>query len=263
MADDLSAFFAKKKGKKKHVVNLQEVEQVLEGRTKRQEEYDREVEEVKRNYEESANGAEESEWIEYDSSNQGRLEGLKIKDMGVETEPVDEQMENEENKELRAEHVRTWGNLGEQKPDAPHSSEQTVSDAQMASAYKPPHQRTTKYIPPSVRKESAQMLDVNSDMLFPSLAHASKIEKTKKEETKAAGGWVKAGAPAAENREADKKPTPWRPANTEKDRTSAINAVRTLTAQNSNPTAAPPAAREVEPEKPKEENKYVPPHLRK
>ena len=37
-----------------------------------QEEYDREVEEVKRNYEESANGAEESEWIEYDNSNQGR-----------------------------------------------------------------------------------------------------------------------------------------------------------------------------------------------
>ena len=74
------------------------------------------------------------------------------------------------------------------------------------------------------------MLDVNSDMLFPSLADASKIEKTKKEETKA-GGWVKAGAPAVENRgEADKKPAPWRPANTEKDRTSAINAVRVCVA---------------------------------
>ena len=43
-----------------------------------------------------------------------------------------------------------------------------------------------------------------------------------------------------------------------------FDSFQTLTAQNSNPTAVPPAAREVEPEKPKkEENKYVPPHLRK
>ena len=60
-----------------------------------------------------------------------------------------------------------------QKPDAPHSSEQTVSDAQMASAYKPPHQRTTKYIPPSVRKEVCKLPNLEWTILMEEMLEAS------------------------------------------------------------------------------------------
>ncbi|KAK5981657.1 hypothetical protein GCK32_005587, partial [Trichostrongylus colubriformis] len=88
MSDDLSAFFAKKKDKKKkNVVKMEDVGHILELKVKRQEENDQlQMENDIRNADESeyqvrtrGNGTvggqtsgEESEWIDYTDTNQGR-----------------------------------------------------------------------------------------------------------------------------------------------------------------------------------------------
>ncbi|CAP38099.2 Protein CBG21101 [Caenorhabditis briggsae] len=201
MSDDLSAFFAKKKDKKKKTaVKIEEVGQALERRAKRQEEYEHEPEEQveKRGQEEekAQSQTEESEWIEYGES-QGRLEGLRIKDMGLESEQ--DQVNVEEHEDREAHETKTWGQVSSEKK-ASEETEQavTISDKAMAAAYKPPALRKTTggvYRP----RGPAANFDMSSDAAFPSLADASKIEKVKKEEGKGAGGWVKAGSGMSSN----------------------------------------------------------------
>ncbi|EGT50993.1 hypothetical protein CAEBREN_13876 [Caenorhabditis brenneri] len=198
MSDDLSAFFAKKKDKKKKAaVKIEEVGQVLERKAKRQEEEQEHDDVIEKRgnaggEEEKTtnNTAEESEWIEYGES-QGRLEGLKIKDMGLESEQ--DQVNNEEPEEREVHETKTWGQVSSEKK-ATEETEQavTISDKAMAAAYKPPAMRQ----PGRVYKPRgpAANLDMSSDAAFPSLADASKIEKVKKEESKSPGGWVKAGS---------------------------------------------------------------------
>uniref|UniRef100_A0A8R1HYZ3 Uncharacterized protein n=1 Tax=Caenorhabditis japonica TaxID=281687 RepID=A0A8R1HYZ3_CAEJA len=200
MSDDLSAFFAKKKDKKKKTaVKIEEVGQVLERRAKRQEEYEQEHEEpIEKRTDDDKGGlsnAEESEWIEYGDSNQGRLEGLKIKDMGLENE--DDQVNNEEPEDRGEAHeTKTWGQISDQKKNAAAEESEnavTISDKAMAAAYKPPAFRKGASLG-GYRRAMPANFDMSSDAAFPSLADASKIEKVKKEEGKSAGGWVKAGS---------------------------------------------------------------------
>ncbi|CAD6187991.1 unnamed protein product [Caenorhabditis auriculariae] len=264
------AFFAKKKDKKKKgAVKIEDVGQVLERKARRQEEYDQQSIDGgdKRGGEEDGkrvnNNTEESEWIEYGDSNQGRLEGLRIKDMGVEAESVE--VENNDSDEGREAHeTRTWGQPDEQKKKEKEEPEHAVSmsDKQMAAAYKPPAQR--KYVPPT---QKVAPIDVMSDALFPSLADASKIEKTKKEESKAGGGWTKAGATPAEIR-ASSGPRVFGNTTinttTGTGRDSALAAVKAMAALNSTPAPVrqPEPVLTAAPAAEKGPSKYIPPHLR-
>ncbi|CAI5446773.1 unnamed protein product [Caenorhabditis angaria] len=207
MSDDLSAFFAKKKDKKKKAaVKIEDVGQALERRAKRQEEYEQEQDEhhhiennQKRNNagddDKNAN-AEESEWIEYGDNYQGRLEGLKIKDMGLEND--DAQADNNEPEDSEVHETKTWGQINSEKKATEEPERAvTITDKQMAAAYKPPIPGSRRG-PGGLRQQTANF-DVSNDQLFPSLADASKIEKSKKDDVKANNGWVKAGG-SNENR---------------------------------------------------------------
>ncbi|CAI2349547.1 unnamed protein product [Caenorhabditis sp. 36 PRJEB53466] len=271
MSDDLSAFFAKKKDKKKKTaVKIEDVGQVLERRAKRQEEYEQEHEEApeKRIEEERpTNTAEDSEWIEYGDSNQGRLEGLKIKDMGLENE--DDQVNNDEPEDREVHEAKTWGQVNSEKKAAGEESDQavTISDKAMAAAYKPPAMR--KYQPPSAggggyRSRAAPAnFDMSNDAAFPSLADASKIEKVKKEESKAPGGWVKAGGNFASSSSSG---GPRYPTSSGSGREAALAAVKNMASAASTPaparSEATPSPTPAAPAAPKA-GSYVPPHLRK
>lgn len=281
MSDDLSAFFAKKKDKKKKTaVKIEEVGQALERRAKRQEEFEQEHDDLteKRGNaggeeEKATNTAEESEWIEYGES-QGRLEGLKIKDMGLESEQ--DQVNNEEPEEHQVHETKTWGQVSHEKK-ATEETEQavTISDKAMAAAYKPPAMRA----PGRVYKPRgpAANLDMSSDAAFPSLADASKIEKVKKEESKSPGGWVKAGSSGPGASSSGMSGGPPSRASSYSKTTSGSGREETLAAlknlvstPNNAPTrselappasSAAPAAASSTPAAPKA-GAYVPPHMR-
>uniref|UniRef100_A0A1I7XGA3 Protein CDV3 homolog n=1 Tax=Heterorhabditis bacteriophora TaxID=37862 RepID=A0A1I7XGA3_HETBA len=270
MSDDLSAFFAKKKDKKKkNVVKMDDVGQILERKVKRQEEHDQmQAEADKRIIDDDyikRIGGEESEWIEYGDSNQGRsvLEGLKIKDMGAESEvPEEEHNEGEEQKEQH-EPVKTWGQV-EKKPENDHQND---NDFATFKSTKP------TYVVPAARnaiRASGIKVDLTNNEMFPSLADASKIEKDKKEEAKTGGGWVRSGT-ASGGGSSENRPLPtagrgWGsgasatiPVNSGRD--GAIAAVKALTAQTAQNTAVP-VGREKEAEIKKSSNVYRPPHIR-
>ncbi|CAB3402089.1 unnamed protein product [Caenorhabditis bovis] len=260
MSDDLSAFFAKKKDKKKKAaVKIEEVGQALERRARIQEDFEPEAIDDsldKRGDDEKTSNTEDSEWIEYGDSNQGRLEGLKIKDMGLENESEEVGINEQEDRESHE--TKTWGQVNSERKAAeePEHAE-TISDKQMAAAYKPPAFR--KYQAPHQQKQAPVNFDMNSDALFPSLADASKIEKTKKDDAKTSAGWTKAGQ--SENR------APSKPYNvtTGTGRESALAAVKNLMSTNNTPIVRqpPPQAAEVPEAKPVEKkNVYVPPSLR-
>ncbi|EFO83397.1 hypothetical protein CRE_02915 [Caenorhabditis remanei] len=282
MSDDLSAFFAKKKDKKKKTaVKIEEVGQVLERRAKRQEEFEHEHEEApeKRVEEEkTTNQAEESEWIEYGES-QGRLEGLKIKDMGLESEQ--DQVNNEEPEDREVHETKTWGQVSSEKK-ATEETEQavTISDKAMAAAYKPPALRRPGgggvYRP----RGPAANFDMSSDAAFPSLADASKIEKVKKEESKSPGGWLKAGAGGSSGPSSSGPPRSYTTISGS-GRESALAAAKSMlsattagpTRSEPTPSSAPAAASSASSAAaapapaaslgaPKA-GSYVPPHLRK
>ncbi|CCD65315.1 Protein CDV3 homolog [Caenorhabditis elegans] len=270
MSDDLSAFFAKKKDKKKKsAVKIEEVGQALERRAKRQEEYEQESEDVseKRVEEEKAvNPNEESEWIEYGES-QGRLDGLKIKDMGLESEQ--DQVNNEEPEDREVHETKTWGQVSSEKK-ATEEPEQavTISDKAMAAAYKPPAMRRpgAPYRP----RAAAANLDMGSDAAFPSLADASKIEKNKKEESKSPGGWVKAGSggawPGSSGPSSSGSSRSY-PTTAGSGRDSALAALKMMSAANPAPArnepAPAPAAAAPASSGAAKAGSYVPPHLRK
>lgn len=268
MSDDLSAFFAKKKDKKKKTaVKIEEVGQALERRAKRQEEYEHEQEEVpeKRAEEEKAQSqTEESEWIEYGES-QGRLEGLRIKDMGLESEQ--DQVNNEEPEDRESHETKTWGQVSNEKKatDEPEQAV-TISDKAMAAAYKPPALRRTTggvYRP----RGPAANFDMSSDAAFPSLADASKIEKVKKEEGKGTGGWVKAGSGNISSGPSSSGPPRSYTTISGSGREAALAAAKNIMSSGPAPTRTveptpAPAASPAAPAAPKA-GSYVPPHLRK
>uniref|UniRef100_A0A1I7TEX9 Protein CDV3 homolog n=1 Tax=Caenorhabditis tropicalis TaxID=1561998 RepID=A0A1I7TEX9_9PELO len=278
MSDDLSAFFAKKKDKKKKAaVKIEEVGQALERRAKRQEEYEQEHEDIadKRvvggvDEEKSTNPSEESEWIEYGES-QGRLEGLKIKDMGLESEQ--DQVNNEEPEDREVHETKTWGQVSNEKK-ASEETEQavTISDKAMAAAYKPPALRRGTGGGTYKPRGPAANLDMSSDAAFPSLADASKIEKVKKEESKSPGGWVKAGSGTGSSGPSSSGGPPRAYTTISgSGRESALAAAKIMLSSSSNPA---PTRSELPPAQPAatapaptisatpKAGSYVPPHLR-
>ncbi|VDL75364.1 unnamed protein product [Nippostrongylus brasiliensis] len=200
MSDDLSAFFAKKKDKKKkNVVKMEDVGHILELKVKRQEENDllqldidsRNVDDGEFQVRPRGNGAgggqtsgEESEWIDYTDTNQGRLEGLKIKDMGAESGDVaEEEHADDEDQKVHSESVRTWGQV--EKVEEDHQNDDHFATFKTKSTYVIPAARQTGGM-----RQSAQKVDISNSEMFPSLADAVKIEKDKKEEAKGSGGWL-------------------------------------------------------------------------
>ncbi|KIH58411.1 hypothetical protein ANCDUO_11381 [Ancylostoma duodenale] len=278
MSDDLSAFFAKKKDKKKkNVVKMEDVGHILELKVKRQEESDqlqadadaRAAEEGEFQVRARGNGTaagtqsgEESEWIDYTDTNQGRLEGLKIKDMGADSGDIaEEEHIDDEDQKAHTESVRTWGQI-EKKEEEDHQNDDHFANLKQKTAYVIPAQRQ------SGMRGTGQKVDISNNEMFPSLADASKIEKDKKEDAKS-GGWVKSSSggsginPASENRPISTA-NRWNmsagppPSSAARERDNAIKAVAAHSAQN--PTPAP-IVREKESEAPKPA-KYVPPSLR-
>ncbi|KAK6745498.1 hypothetical protein RB195_011926 [Necator americanus] len=276
MSDDLSAFFAKKKDKKKkNVVKMEDVGHILELKVKRQEENDQLQADAEARVAEDGEfqvrargnstaagtqSGEESEWIDYTDTNQGRLEGLKIKDMGADSGDIaEEEHIDDEDQKAHTESVRTWGQVEKKEED--HQNDDHFANLKQKTAYVIPSQRQGGI------RTSAQKVDISNNEMFPSLADASKIEKDKKEDAKS-GGWVKSSSggsainPASENRPISTA-NRWNmsagpPPNVARERDSAIKAVAAHSAQN--PTTAS-TLREKEPEAPKPA-KYVPPSLR-
>lgn len=258
MSDDLSAFFAKKKDKKKKAaVKIEDVGHVLERKAKKLEELESHLQETNEKRQDDENNTEDSEWIEYGDPNQAsyRLEGLNIRDMGLEAEIIEEdEDELDEGKELEKE-TKTWGQLNEKKKAEEPERAVTMSDKEFAHAFQKQAPAPRKYVVPGLARHSNQAnLDVTSDTLFPSLADASKIEKKKKDEKPGTGGWVQSGNRVLQ------------PTNTNNGRDAAMAAVKSVfgnaTVRQSTPaaeaSATPLAAPEV-----KKAGKYVPPNLRR
>ncbi|VDM70478.1 unnamed protein product, partial [Strongylus vulgaris] len=200
MSDDLSAFFAKKKDKKKkNVVKMEDVGHILELKVKRQEESDqlqadadaRAVEEGEYQVRTRGNNntggnqsSEESEWIDYTDTNQGRLEGLKIKDMGADSGDVaEEEQIDDEDQKAHTESVRTWGQIEKKEEEEDHQNDDHFANLKQKTAYVIPSQRH------SGMRGGGQKVDISNNEMFPSLADASKIEKDKKEDAKSGGWW--------------------------------------------------------------------------
>ncbi|KAI1713452.1 hypothetical protein DdX_08966 [Ditylenchus destructor] len=182
MADDLSAFFAKKAQKskdkkKKAVVNLDDVAQQLERKAKIQEqgEFDFDNEDSPKDGEFQKLGAkstlekrqqndEDSEWIEY--SEKPILKEINFRDF---VEQPDEEIE-EEKKDSNSDNVKTWNLVKEPVAEEP------IVKPPVKSVYQAPGQ---------ARK--AANLDLKNEEMFPSIGDADKIvEKIRTEEKKKA-----------------------------------------------------------------------------
>ncbi|KAI1724662.1 hypothetical protein Ddc_05909 [Ditylenchus destructor] len=180
MADDLSAFFAKKKSKdkkKKAVVNLDDVAQQLERKAKIQEQgefdfdhegspKDGEFQKLgpKSTLEKRQQNDEDSEWIEY--SEKPILKEINFREF---VEQPDEEIE-EEKKDSNSDNVKTWNLVKEPVAEEP------VVKPPVKSVYQAPGQ---------TRK--AANLDLKNEEMFPSIGDADKIvEKIRSEEKKKA-----------------------------------------------------------------------------
>lgn len=266
-SEDLAAFFAKKKakdGKKKKVVNIDEVGAQLERKAKIQEQWDREEEE--RSKQELADEAfikgqdnEDSEWI--DATEVTQKINTAVKDMSLNDNAEDE--DEEEQNVVVNEPGKTW-NIGVEKQEK-EEPEPTKPVKAAAPA---------KYVPPSQKRQHGNprttQLDMNNEELFPSLAAAAKIEKEEKaqvdEKKKTQNPWgkpeepsIRAPAPQSndvlsQQQAAPPTETPQAPAGDVWRRKEPANA----------PAAEPPrqtAAEEAAAGAPKP-GAYVPPHLR-
>lgn len=181
MADDLAAFFAKKKDKKKKgVVNLDEVGQHLERKVKILEQretsadpdFESEFAPAMDLRPKESGGAlktqaggdndEDSEWLEY--SEKPAIGEFKFKDF----DDQDKQEIEEEKKGSSAETNRTW-NIGANK--ANDENVNVAPKPPVKSVYQPPGQS---------RRAAAQQLDITNEMMFPSIGDAEKIEKEEK-----------------------------------------------------------------------------------
>uniref|UniRef100_A0A0N5A9T4 Protein CDV3 homolog n=1 Tax=Syphacia muris TaxID=451379 RepID=A0A0N5A9T4_9BILA len=155
MADDLSQFFAKKAAKtkdkrKKVKVNLDEVGEVLERKSKRQEERDRLNEDAEKASQEEANTerrTEDSEWLEYkDSNREISLEEIGIRDM----------------------------NLTEQKKEG--------NDELIVPQLQPPKQKyVVRAKQQAALKKGGVVPNLDDHDMFPTFADAEKMEKNNKD----------------------------------------------------------------------------------
>ncbi|GMR40970.1 hypothetical protein PMAYCL1PPCAC_11165 [Pristionchus mayeri] len=251
---DLDSFFAKKKDKKKKtVVKVDDVGSLLERKAKKQEEREREEAEDLKNGDDDRS-QEESEWLDYETNTNNRVDGLRIKDMGLEDteEETPEAVEGE--KEVVKEVTKTWGTI-EKSETAP----ELIPTASEFAANKP-----SRYVAPSMRGANAGgKIDLSNQEMFPTFAAAEQIEKHKKDEVKTtntANAWSTAGAPASRPGvyQAPKSDAWVRPSAREKD--DALAAVRAMSANAAPAPIRPPHP--PEPELKKSANAYVPPHLR-
>ncbi|GMS87380.1 hypothetical protein PENTCL1PPCAC_9555 [Pristionchus entomophagus] len=256
---DLDSFFAKKKDKKKKtVVKVDDVGSLLERKAKKQEEREREETEDQKNGDDDRS-QEESEWLDYETNTNNRVDGLRIKDMGIEEqeEEVPEPVEGEE-KEVVKEVTKTWGTI-EKNETAP---ELIPTASEFAAA------KSSRYIAPSLRGGGSGpggKIDLTNQEMFPTFAAAEQIEKHKKDEVKT-GAWSTATAPSTRTGAyAAPRSDPWgsaRPAGGDRERNAALDAVRAMSATAN---AAPAPVRPPHPVEPvlnKSANAYVPPHLR-
>lgn len=219
MADDLSAFFAKKAQKskdkkKKAAVNLDEVAQQLERKAKIQEQgefdedgnpevMDGEFQKLgpKLTLEKKQQENEDSEWIEY--SDKPILKEINFREF---VEQPDEEIE-EEKKASNSENVKTWNIVKEPAAEEP--------------VFKP----TTKavYQAPGHARKPAN-LDLNNEEMFPSIGDADKIEEKLRTEEK-----KKATTPAKPEEQFE----------TMKPQTKAYVAPRGIPERSSRPTDGP------------------------
>lgn len=252
---DLDSFFAKKKDKKKKtVVKVDDVGSLLERKAKKQEEREREEADDQKNGEDDRS-QEESEWLDYETNTNNRVDGLRIKDMILEDteEEAPEVVEGEE-KEVVKEVTKTWGTV-EKNETAP---ELIPTASEFAAA------KSSRYIAPSMRGQmGGGKIDLTNQEMFPTFAAAEQIEKHKKDEVKSTA-WSTAGAPPSRpGAYVPPRTDAWstaRPAGGTRERDDALAAVRAMSA-----TAAPQPIRPPHPVEPvlkKAPNAYVPPHLR-
>lgn len=252
---------------------MEDVGHILELKVKRQEENDQlQMDAESRNVDETefqmrtrgnsttggATSGEESEWIDYTDTNQGRLEGLRIKDMGAESgDIVEDDHADDDDQKVQAESVRTWGQVEKKEDD--HQNDEQFATFRRKSTYVIPAQRQSQGM------RASQKVDISNNEMFPSLADASKIEKDKKEEAKS-GGWTKTGthqSATSENRPLSNT-NRWNissgpPPNAARERDNAIKAVAAYNAQN---PATAPIIREKEKTDAPKPGKYIPPQLR-
>lgn len=178
MADDLSQFFAKKAAKtkdkrKKVKVNLDEVGEVLERKSKRQEERDRLNEDAEKASQEEANTerrTEDSEWLEYkDSNREISLEEIGIRDMNL-TEQVEEALEEE--KATTNDTPKTW-NTAEKKEG---------NDELIVPQLQPPKQKyVVRAKQQAALKKGGVVPNLDDHDMFPTFADAEKMEKNNKD----------------------------------------------------------------------------------
>jgi len=180
MADDLDAFFAKKKQKskdrkKKGVVNLEDVGQQLERKAKIQEygEFDLDEQMVEltaattdnrssSNKPQQQNNDEDSEWLEYNAK-PSAMDCSLVREY---VEEVDEQVEDDTKRSGSAEMNRTWNTVMEKR-----TSEEPVEHKTPLKA---------KYQAPGGARRTAP-LDITSEEMFPSIENAAQIEKIEKQ----------------------------------------------------------------------------------
>ncbi|GMT17955.1 hypothetical protein PFISCL1PPCAC_9252 [Pristionchus fissidentatus] len=252
---ELDSFFAKKKDKKKKtLVKLDDVGSLLERKAKRQEEREREEAEDQKNGD-GDRSQEESEWLDYEPNTNIRVDGLRIKEMGLEDTEEEGPEPVEGEKEVEKETTKTWGTV-EKNETAP---ELIPTASEFAAA------KSTRYIAPSLRGSGVGFgnkgIDLTNQEMFPTFAAAEQIEKHKKDEVKSA--WTTAGPKTTETRPgayvAPRGPA-WGSSQS-RDRDEAMAAARSMgaSAQPVQPIRPP---HPVEPELKKSANAYVPPHLR-
>lgn len=277
MADDLSQFFAKKaaksKDKKKKVkVSVDDVGQVLERKAKRQEERDRENEDVEKRAQEEATffekRTEDSEWLEFkDTNKEIILEELGIRDMNL-TEQVDEAIDEEKSQTTEA--PKTWNKTTTEKKEP----EESITPPKPA-IWRPRHLVAQNAFRTGVAPNIADQ------EMFPTFEDAEKIEKLKKDDEKkrkndgfttvtsdrdtssGGGSWAAAAGGSASQR-ASSTPTSnaWhrssQPA-TSTDRAALFSAVKQVTSGGA-PNPIPPSSQQATPKNP---NVYVPPSRRR
>ncbi|GMR38710.1 hypothetical protein PMAYCL1PPCAC_08905 [Pristionchus mayeri] len=217
---DLDSFFAKKKDKnKKSVVKVDDVGSLLERKAKKQEEREREEAEDLKNGDDDGS-QEESEWLDYETNTNNRVasarsaqqshklvliinismvyaclcrvDGLRIKDMGLEDTDEETPEAVEEEKDVVKEVTKTWRTI-EKSETAP----ELIPAASEFAANKP-----SRYVAPSMRGANVggRSISVTRQEMFTTFAAAEQMEKHKKDEvetTNTANAWSTAGAPAS------------------------------------------------------------------
>lgn len=198
MADDLDAFFNKKKSKtgKKKKAAVQDVNALakkLEHAVKRQEKADQEEEQQQRAREaETEKGdKEDSEWHDYVDSEQAVTDvNLKITAIDLEQEHEKEAREQEE-EEAQKKAMKGWSNLEKKEKG---SDEDSGTEEPPVHENNPPEEPKgpSKYVPPSMRfgrrpmggLQTDKAPDIANDEAFPTLGAADEIQQKQEAEKK-------------------------------------------------------------------------------